>query len=60
MADATAPPMPLAAMCCMSILSGKTSETPASAVAPSQPTKKASAVTITLMAMRFRRSVPRA
>jgi hypothetical protein len=37
-AAATPPPIPPADMVCMSITSGKTSETPASASAPSRPT----------------------
>ena len=38
-AEATPPPMPPADMVCMSMTSGKVTDTPASASAPSQPTK---------------------
>jgi hypothetical protein len=37
-AEATPPPMPPADMVCMSMTSGNTSETPASAAGPTQPT----------------------
>ncbi len=37
-AEATPPPMPPADIVCMSMTSGKVTETPASASAPSQPT----------------------
>src|SRR5262245_65240477 len=46
-AEATPPPMPPADIVCMSMTSGKVTETPAKASAPSQPTKYASS---TLMA----------
>src|SRR5262245_12181601 len=51
-ADATPPPMPPADIVCMSMISGNTSETPASASGPSHPTNTASpALTRTWTAM---------
>src|SRR5215468_6818664 len=44
MADATPPPMPPADIVCISMTSGNTRDTPASAWDPSQPTKTASRV----------------
>src|SRR5262245_48706455 len=46
-AEATPPPMPPADMVCMSMISGNTRATPASASAPSQPTNIASAALTT-------------
>src|SRR5262249_41243839 len=47
--DATAPPILEFAICCMSMISGKTSERPASWLGPICPTKCASTVAVTAM-----------
>ena len=52
-ADETPPPMPLAAVCWMSMMKGKASETPASASAPSRPMKRPSKVIMPAMARRL-------
>ena len=44
MAAATPPPMPPAAIICISIMNGNTSAKPASASVPSRPKKKVSAI----------------
>src|SRR5215470_5391243 len=50
MAEAMAPPMLEFAICCISMISGKTSDSPASASAPPiRPTKCASTVAVTAM-----------
>jgi len=48
-ADAIAPPMLELAICCISMMSGKTSDSPASACGPIRPTKCASTVAVTAM-----------
>src|SRR5262245_44237515 len=53
MADAMAPPMLELAICCISMMSGKTSEIPASALDPIWPTKWASTVAVTAMRTTF-------
>src|SRR5262245_8289900 len=52
-AEAMAPPMLEFAICCMSMMNGKTSEMPASALNPSRPTKCASTVAVTAMSTTF-------
>src|SRR5215813_10768302 len=48
-AAAIAPPMLELAICCISMMSGKTSDSPASACGPMRPTKCASTVAVTAM-----------
>ena len=52
-ADAIAPPMLEFAICCISMISGKTSDSPASASDPICPTKCASTVAVTAMSTTF-------
>src|SRR5215469_5111901 len=53
MADAMAPPMLELAICCINMMSGKTSDSPANASDPIRPTKCASTVTVTAMSTTF-------
>src|SRR6516165_8988318 len=53
MAEAMAPPMLEFAICCMSIISGKTRESPARASGPNRPTKWASTVAVMAMSTTF-------
>src|SRR5258708_31193251 len=52
-ADAMAPPMLELAICCMSMISGKTRDRPARAPDPTCPTKWASTVAVTAMSTTF-------